>query len=85
MGGFPMEPFYDIDITEIDGFDNLHCPDGILRDVMERAGRLFGAETYLLVNGSTGGILSAVSAVVQRGERILMARNSHKVHFMQCI
>lgn len=76
-----MEPFYDIDITEIDGFDNLHCPDGILRDVMERAGRLFGAETYLLVNGSTGGILSAVSAVVQRGERILMARNSHKAAF----
>ena len=61
-----MESYYGIDITEIEGFDNLHKPEGILKEIMNRAGRMFGAETYLLVNGSTGGILSAVSAVVRR-------------------
>lgn len=81
MNGFLMEPYYGIDITEIDGFDNLHCPEGILKEIMDRAGRLFGAETYLLVNGSTGGILSAVSAAVRRGETILMARNCHQSVF----
>ena len=67
MAGFPMEAFYGIDITEIDGFDNLHAPEGILKEVMERASALYKAETYLLVNGSTGGILSAVSAAVRKG------------------
>lgn len=78
MAGFPMEAFYEIDITEIDGFDNLHAPEGILKELMERASALYGAETYLLVNGSTGGILSAVSAAVHRGGCVLMARNCHR-------
>lgn len=78
MKGFALEECYGIDITEIDGFDNLHQPDGVIKEIMERAEKLFGAETYLLVNGSTGGILSAVSAAVNKGETLLMARNCHK-------
>lgn len=78
MAGFPMEAFYGIDITEIDGFDNLHAPEGILKELMERASALYKAETYLLVNGSTGGILSAVSAAARRGDHVLMARNCHR-------
>lgn len=81
MEGFPMEAYYGIDITEIDGFDNLHCPEGILKELMDRASKLFGAETYLLVNGSTGGILSAISAVLHRGDTLLMARNCHKAAY----
>lgn len=81
MENFPMKECYGIDITEIDGFDDLHNPEGILRDVMDRAAGLFGAETYLLVNGSTGGILSAVSAAVRRGDTLLMARNCHKAAY----
>jgi len=71
-----------IDITEIDGFDNLHHAEGILLEAQKRAARLYGAdETYYQVNGSTCGILAAVSASVQRGGRILMARNSHKAAY----
>ena len=70
---------YSIDITEIEGFDNLHHPEGIIREAQEKAARLYGARrTYYLVNGSTCGILAAISAAVPRGERILVARNSHK-------
>lgn len=75
----PLSEWYKCDITEIDGFDNLHQPEGILLDAQKRAAKLFGSEeTYFLVNGSTAGILSAISAVANRGRKLVMARNCHK-------
>ncbi|MCD7882570.1 MAG: decarboxylase [Lachnospiraceae bacterium] len=77
-----FEDAFSIDITEIEGFDNLHHAEGILLEAEQRAARLYGAdETYFLVNGSTCGVLAAISASVRRGGRILMARNSHKAAF----
>ena len=76
-GDFP-DPF-GIDITEVEGFDNLHHPEGILKRSMEWAAGVYGADmTRYLVNGSSGGILSAVSAAVQPGGKLLMSRNCHK-------
>ena len=76
-GGFP-DP-YGIDITEIDGFDNLHHAEGILKDAMETAAAIYGADrSWYLVNGSTCGILSAVFAATENGGKILTARNCHK-------
>lgn len=70
---------FSIDITEIEGFDDLHHPEGILKEAMEKAAAAYGAEkTYFLVNGSSCGILAAVSAAVKPGEKLLMARNCHK-------
>ena len=75
---------YDIDITEIDGYDNLHNPDGMIKQLENRISGMYDEKhefiekSYVLVNGSTCGILSAISAVTQYGDRILMARNSHK-------
>lgn len=70
---------FSVDITEIDGFDNLHHPEGILKESMERAATVYGADrTYYLVNGSTCGILAAISSAVSDGKKLLMARNSHK-------
>lgn len=70
---------YDIDITEIDGFDDLHHAEGILREAEERAAKVFGAEeTHFLVNGSTVGILSAVLGSTNRGDKILVSRHCHK-------
>lgn len=78
-GGGPMSGVYRLDITEIDGFDNLHQPRGMLKTAMERAAALYGSEeTYFLINGSTAGILSAVSAIAGRGKKLLIARNCHK-------
>ncbi len=70
---------FSIDITEIDGFDNLHHPEGILKDSMEWAADVYGADhTYYLVNGSSCGILSAIGAVMRPGETLLVSRNCHK-------
>lgn len=72
---------YKIDITEIHEFDDLHHPNpaGILSKAQERAARLYGAEeTHFLVNGSTAGILSAISGCTSMKGKILMARNCHR-------
>ncbi|MCR5501981.1 MAG: PLP-dependent transferase [Lachnospiraceae bacterium] len=55
---------YGIDITEISGFDDLNHASGILKEAEERAAKAYGSEeTHFLVNGSTAGILAAISTV----------------------
>lgn len=70
---------YGIDITEVDGFDNLHELEGVLKETAERFSELYGAkETFPLVGGSTCGILSAMHALTTSGDHVLMSRGSHK-------
>ena len=70
---------YSMDITEIEGFDNLHHPEGILKESQIRAAELFGSKAaFYLINGSTSGILSAISAALPPRGTLLMSRNSHK-------
>lgn len=70
---------YRMDITEIEGFDNLHDARGILMQAQAFAASLYQSEeTFFCVNGSTGALLAAVAAVCKRGDRILIARNCHK-------
>ena len=66
------------DLTETDTFDDLHNPKGVLRDCLNFAAELYGTRrSFFLVNGSTGGILSAMYAACPRGKKILLARNCH--------
>lgn len=75
----------EIDITETDGFDNLHCPEGILAGLENDISELFGSKKSIIsVNGSTCGILSAVFAVCSRGDKIIIARNCHKSVYNAC-
>lgn len=70
---------YEIDITEIPGFDNLNDPQGILLELSNRISSLYKAEkSYPLINGSTGGILAGICATTNRGDTVLLARNCHK-------
>ena len=74
LGGQAMK----LDITEIDGFDNLHDAEGVLQDEMEAAAEMYGAqETLFSVNGSTCALLAAISAAVPRGGTILIERACH--------
>ena len=69
----------ELDITEIEGFDNLHNPKGVLLKSMEKAADLRGAKSaFYLVNGSTCGILAAVCALLSRGDKAIVSRNCHK-------
>ena len=70
---------YSLDITEIQGFDDLHHPQGILKEGMDRAAALWGAQhSFYLVGGSTVGILACVRAASRPGDRVIVARNCHK-------
>ena len=70
---------YDIDITEINGFDNLHCPEGIIKEIENKAKEDYECDnSFVLVNGSTVGILAGILATVKRGDTVLIARNCHK-------
>ena len=70
---------YNIDITEIHDFDNLHSPNGVIDEIQKNAAKLYNAKNaFILINGSTGGILSAIHSMTNQGDKILMARNCHK-------
>lgn len=73
---------YELDITEIEGFDNLHHAEGILKNIEEKLSAFYGAdESKMLINGSTCGILAAISCCVGKNGRLLTARNCHKAVF----
>lgn len=70
---------YNIDITEIHDFDNLHSPNGVIDEIQKKAAKLYNAKNaFILINGSTGGILSAIRSMTNQDDKILMARNCHK-------
>lgn len=80
--GFPCEFLEDLvkfDITEIPGTDNLHFPDGIIKEAQELAAIAFGTDkTYFLVNGSSCGIHASIMSVLMPGDRILVPRDCHR-------
>ncbi len=68
-----------LDITEIEGFDDLHCPAGILKDLCEKMAALRNAETAIpSVGGSTAGILASVTALTAPGDRVVLSAACHK-------
>ncbi len=76
---------YSLDITEIDGFDDLHHRTGILKELSDKAAKLRGASSaFPLVNGSTCGILASVYALTKRGDTVIIARNCHKSVYHAC-
>ena len=76
---FVMPNPYAIDITEIDGFDNMHHAEDILKEAFERTAKLFGAEESLwLINGSSAGLLAAICGATKKNDTVLVARNCHR-------
>ncbi len=86
MPGHKRNPFslekylpWNLDLTEIEGFDNLHHPEDLIKRAQKNAADLYGSrECFFSVNGSTAALLSAISSAVRPGGKILVARNCHK-------
>ena len=79
--GVSLESLYGLDITEIEGFDNLNAPEEgeILWRMCEKAKVLYdSAASFPLVNGSTSGLMAAISSCCNLGDEVLMGRNCHK-------
>ena len=74
-----LDNIMDCDITEIPGADNLFQTEGILKAAQDEYARLYGArKSYLLINGTSGGVIAAIMAAVPKGKKLIMARNCHK-------
>ena len=81
MKGLP-DDLHEWDITEISGADNLFQAESIIAETMKKYEKLYGClRSYLLVNGSSGGIISAILSCVPKGGKLAMARNCHKSVF----
>ncbi len=76
-----LNDFYDfinLDFTEIDETDNMHKPEGIIKNSKKIIAKTFGAEeSYFLINGSSCGIIASIMACLSPNENILVARNCH--------
>ena len=74
-----VENPFSIDVTEVGDLDEFHDPHGIISEAMNRAAEVYGShKSYYLVNGSTCGIMAALSAVCRPGDKLVVARNCHK-------
>ncbi|QZY55011.1 aminotransferase class I/II-fold pyridoxal phosphate-dependent enzyme [Crassaminicella profunda] len=68
-----------LDVTEIPGTDNLHAPEEMIKKAQEKAAKFFGAEhTFFLINGTSTGNISALMAVANPNEKIIVPRDCHK-------
>ena len=77
-----LKRMMDCDITEIPGADNLFQTEGIIKETMERYRALYASkESYLLINGSSAGLIAAILTCVPPGGEIITARNCHKSIF----
>ncbi|MFC3750602.1 aminotransferase class I/II-fold pyridoxal phosphate-dependent enzyme [Paenibacillus sp. GCM10012306] len=68
------------DVTEITGTDDLHHPEGVIKEAQELAADCFGAEeSFFLVGGSTAGNLALILTVCpEPGIILIVQRNVHK-------
>ena len=68
-----------LDFTEVEGLDNLYHPEGIIQQSLQRIKSLYQTkESFILVNGSTVGLLTAITSATVKGDSVLVARNCHK-------
>lgn len=73
------EKFFKCDFSEIEGFDNLRAPNGILRQLQKKLSQIYKSKkTFLLTNGSTSGIIAIMNAVLKENDKVLVARNCHE-------
>ena len=82
-----MRDVYELDLTEVEGTDDLHHSRGILKEAMDHAAELWGAKkSFFLINGSSCGVLAAIHACLMRakeggGEKKYALAAAQNVHF----
>ena len=67
------------DITEVEGMDYLHKPEGVIKEAQELAAKAFGSDyTFFLINGSTVGNLVMLISTLNPKDKVILQRNSHR-------
>ncbi|KZL89966.1 aminotransferase class I/II-fold pyridoxal phosphate-dependent enzyme [Clostridium magnum] len=77
-----IESFLKCDVTEVDGLDNLHNSEGIIKEAQQLLSDFYGSKkSYFLVNGSTSGNLAMIFSCFNEGDKIIVERNCHRSIF----
>ena len=77
-----LQNIMDCDLTELPGADNLLQPTGIINQTQDDFAKLYGVQrSYLLINGSSGGVIASIMGSVPKGKKLVIARNCHKSAF----
>ncbi|ENK1243986.1 aminotransferase class V-fold PLP-dependent enzyme [Clostridium botulinum] len=70
------------DLTEVDGLDNLHNSEGIIKESGNLLSRFYNSKkSYFLVNGSTSGNLTMIFSCFKEKDKIIVERNCHRSIF----
>ncbi|MDL4841314.1 aminotransferase class I/II-fold pyridoxal phosphate-dependent enzyme [Aquibacillus rhizosphaerae] len=68
-----------IDLINIQPLDDLHHPQGMIKEAQDLAAKAFGADfTFFSVQGTSGAIMTMVLSVCGPGDKIIVPRNVHK-------
>jgi lysine decarboxylase len=76
---FAGENIFKMDLSEVNGLDDLHEARGAISEAQDLAADAFGADhSYFLINGTSCGIVAAICTVASEGQKIIVPRNAHK-------
>lgn len=68
-----------IDLTAVEGLDNICNPISTIKKAEELAAAAWGADyAHFLVNGTTSGIQTMIMSVCAPGDELILPRNAHK-------
>ncbi len=83
-GGRTLDPWFRdniaaIDLNNLPDTDNLHCPEGPILAAERLIADAWGVpQSFIVVQGSTGGNIAVALSALQPDEPVLVARNAHK-------
>lgn len=87
-GGKGMDPQFrefvgdrvlSIDLINIAPLDDLHNPNGVIKEAQALAAEAFGADhTFFSVQGTSTAIMAMILSVCRPGEKIIVPRNVHR-------
>jgi arginine/lysine/ornithine decarboxylase len=73
------ENTFKADLTELDELDNYHEPENVIKETQEKIAEIFNArKSFMLINGSTVGIMTLMMALAGDGDKIICNRNAHR-------
>ncbi|MCR5261946.1 MAG: aminotransferase class V-fold PLP-dependent enzyme [Candidatus Gastranaerophilales bacterium] len=71
--------FYEYDLSEVNGLDNLGNPENSIMSAMKKSAELLGVKSlFYLINGSSSGIIASMLSFLREKDKVLIARNCHQ-------
>ncbi|TRW80333.1 aminotransferase class I/II-fold pyridoxal phosphate-dependent enzyme [Mycolicibacterium sp. 018/SC-01/001] len=83
-GGRTLDPWLRhniaaVDLNNLPDTDTLHCPEGPILEAEQLIADAWGvAQSFVMVQGSTGGNIAVALTALRPGEPVVVARNAHK-------